>query len=263
MTIFSVGLPEFNQRRTSSFKEFISYAKGRSIISAGIWDDGRLEIGLSGGLMLRMFPYGEDVPVEINLVPTVNPGEIPPIIVALGDLPQQVPMWVIEEKLRGLRTLYAIYLLSENDRLAELQVYLRDNPNGDIERDLLADSDRLMIESMSYGSWLLAVWTKTKNGFKAISSVAGLVFERGREAYLRRLEAESQLLENQADRAAIETAQAQFNLQKSQMDYLLDVSDRIDSPEIKKQLKKRILASVDSLSLGDPNDHNASQRLIE
>ena len=47
------------------------------------------------------------------------------------------------------------------------------------------------------------------------------------------------------------------------MDYLLQVSDQIDAPEIKEKLKARIISSVDALSLGDPDDHDAGQRLLE
>ena len=261
MTQFSVGAPELNQQRPSGFGEFVSIVKGRSVISAGLWDSERLELGLSGGLMLRVFTDGRDT--DVNVISTVNPEEIPPIVVALGDLPQQAPLNVIVDKLNGLRTLHAIYFLVEQDRTQDLIAYLRDNPDGDIERDLIAPEDRLFIESMSYGSWMLAVWTKTKNGFKAISSVAGLVFERGRDAYLQKMEAEAKLLEHQANRESVQLAKDQFDLQKTQMDYLLQVSDQIDAPEIKEKLKARIISSVDALSLGDPDDHDAGQRLLE
>jgi hypothetical protein len=126
---------------------------------------------------------------------------------------------------------------------------------------LLHESDRLYVESVSYGSWVLAIWAKTKSALKAVSSVAGLVFERGREAYISGLEAEARLRHNQADVTAIQAAQGQFDLKKSQFNYLLDVSDRIDAPEIKKLVKERILDSVDSLTLGDDNETNARRRL--
>ena len=204
MSTFTIGAAEFKNSRKSDFQEFIEIAKGRSIISAGDWSDGRFELGLSGGLMLRIF---SDAPAEVNVITTVNPGEIPPLLVALGDLPQQVPLHVLEDKLRGLRTLHAVYFLLNSGRGKKLTQYLYKNPDGDIERDLLNEEDRLFVESVSYGSWILALWAKTKRAFSAVSSVAGLVFERGREAFLRRLEAEARLLENQADTESIELAQ--------------------------------------------------------
>jgi hypothetical protein len=258
MASFTVGAVEFDRRRPSDFQEFINIAKGRSIVSAADWGADRLELGLSGGVMLRLFTT---IPTEVNLVTTMNPGELPPLLVEFGDLPQRVPLSVIEDKLRGFRTLHAIYYLAESDRTTELEDYLSSTPEGDIERDLIPDEERLQIESLSYGSWTLALWAKTTKAFKAVSSVAGLVFERGREAYLRRLEAESKMLENQADREGIHAARESFELGKTQLDYLLDVSDRMHAPEIKERLRLRVLESVDSLTLGDRNDAHARNRL--
>jgi hypothetical protein len=95
--------------------------------------------------------------------------------VTLGDLPQRVPIHVIEDKHNGLRTLHAIFYLMQNDRSNDLASFLAREPEGDIERALIADEDRLYIESISYGSWLLTVWAKTVSAYKSLSSVAGLV----------------------------------------------------------------------------------------
>jgi len=176
MASFTVGAAEFNRQRPSNFQEFISIAKGRSIVSAADWGADRLELGLSGGVMIRLFT---STPTEVNVIATVNPGELPPLLVEFGDLPQRVPLSVIEDKLRGLRTLHAIYYLADSDRMADLAAYLSSTPVGDIERDLIPEEERLQIESLSYGSWILALWAKTTKAFKAVSSVAGLVFERG------------------------------------------------------------------------------------
>lgn len=254
MTRFTIGAAEIKTPRPTDFPEFVEIAKGRSIVSAGDWDDGRFELGLSGGLMLRIFSNG---PAEINLISTINANEIPPLVVSLGDLPQRTPIHVIEDKLRGLRTLHAIFWLAQNNRLAELVAY----DGTDVERDLLETDDQLHIESISYGSWLLAIWAKTVSAYQSISSVAGLVYERGRDAYLRKLEANASLLENQANREAVEVAKLSFDTQKSQLDYLLDIADRIDAPEVKKRIKTRILNAVDNLVLGDTADSNARLRL--
>jgi hypothetical protein len=62
MTHFTVGALEFDRQRKSDFEEFVEIVKGRSIISAGLWNDDRLELGLSGGLMLRIFPGQSEEP---------------------------------------------------------------------------------------------------------------------------------------------------------------------------------------------------------
>jgi hypothetical protein len=141
----------------------------------------------------------------------------------------------------------------QNERSEELASFLAREPEGDIERALIADEDRLYIESISYGSWLLTVWAKTKSAYKSLSSVAGLVFDRGREAYLRKLEAEARMLENQAQKEAVLTAKENFELQRNQMDYVLDVANKLDAPEIREQLKKRIQQSIDRIFLGNEN----------
>ena len=258
LTTFTLGAAEITTPRPTDFASFIGIVKGRSIVSFADWGNGRFELGLSGGLMLRVFSSGA---AEVNIISTVNPNEIPPIIVALGDLPQQAPLHIIEEKLRGLRTLYAIFWLAQNDRINDLAAYLEKTPFGDIERDLMDSGDRLYVESLSYGSWVLAVWAKTVSTYKSISSVAGLVFERGREAYLRKLEAEAKLLENQANHEAVKVALIEFDLKKNQMTYLLDVIDKVDAPEIKALLKNRILNSVEDLVMGDLNESGARKRL--
>jgi len=257
---FTVGAAEIAGSRASDFAEFIGVAKGRSIVSAADWGSDRFELGLSGGLMIRFFAHG---PSEVNIISTLNRDEVPPLIVALGDLPQRVPLSVIEDKLRGLRTLHAIYYLVDSGRVPELAAYLAKSPQGDIERDLLHDEDRLYVESISYGSWLLALWAKSVKAYRALSSVAGLVYERGREAYLRRLEAEAHLLEHTADREAVQLAKDRFDLKRTQMDYLLDISDKVDAPEIKEILKQRVLESVDALVLGDSSETDARKRLTD
>ncbi len=166
MATFTVGPVELGQARASAYSEFISIAKGRSIISAADWGADRFELGLSGGLMIRFFA---SAPTEVNVIATVNPGELPPMIVALGDLPQRVPLSVIEDKLRGLRTLHSIYFLVENGRSSDLASYLESNPDGDIERELLDEEDRLYVESISYGSWILALWAKSVKAYHAVS----------------------------------------------------------------------------------------------
>ena len=103
MAHVTIGAIELGQVRASSFAEFVEIAKGRSIISAADWGSDRFELGISGGLMIRVLRDGESI--EINLISTTNPGEMPPIAIAFGSLPQRVPIHVIEDKLNGLRTL--------------------------------------------------------------------------------------------------------------------------------------------------------------
>ena len=69
------------------------------------------------------------------------------------------------------------------------------------------------------------------------------------------------MIEHQAQKEAIQAAKESFELQKSQMDYLLEVSNKIDAPELREQLKRRILQSADKLSLGDPDASDVRKML--
>jgi len=155
MATFTIGAAELDEIEPSDFEQFVALAKGRSVVSAADWGSDRFELGLSGNAMIRIsrLPAG----LEINLISTTNPGEIPPLVFALGDLPQRVRLSLVERKLYGLRTLYAIYFLAQHDRMEELVSFLKDHPDGDLEATLLSDEETLQVESISYGSWLVTL----------------------------------------------------------------------------------------------------------
>ncbi|MBW8050075.1 MAG: hypothetical protein FVQ77_06995 [Cytophagales bacterium] len=262
MTKFTIGAYELEQATATNFADIISIIKGRSIVSGADWEQGdRFELGLSGNLMLRFFRT--DTNMTVNLISTRNKDENPTLVIDMGDMGQRVPISVIETKLNGLRTLYAIYFLIHNDRAQELQSYLIQHPQGDIEKALLKEDEQLYIESISYGSWILTVWGKTKKAYKAIVSTAGLVFVRGREAFLSKLEADSRLKNAEADLKTVEVKDKQFELHKKQFDYLLEASEKMDIPEVKKQLKRRMIQATKNFTLGDKSDSDSFRQLEE
>lgn len=53
MTHFTVAALELDRQRNSDLEEFIEIVKGRSVISAGFWDNDRLELGYRGSISLR------------------------------------------------------------------------------------------------------------------------------------------------------------------------------------------------------------------
>lgn len=259
MADYSIGAYEMGEAYATDFQSVLSIIKGRSIISSADWGNDRFELGLSGNLMLRFFRTEDGT--TINLISTQNLDENPSLVVDLGDMEKRVPISVIEKKLSGLRTLYAIFYLIYNDRHEELQSYLIKHPQGDIEQALLSKDEQLYIESISYGSWVLTVWSKTKKAYKAISSVAGLAFDRGREAFLSKLEADARLKNAQADKEEVKTKKESFDLQKDQMDYLLEASDKMEIPEIKELLRKRLIQATKNFTLGDQSDNDSYKQL--
>lgn len=256
MTKFTIGASEKNESTASDFSEFVAIAKGRSIVSAADWGAGRFELGLSGGAMLRVFT-AQQPEFEVNLIQTLNADELPPFLISLGDMQQRVPLATIERKLRGLRTLYAIFFLLHTDRLSELFEFLEKYPEGDIEQSLLSEDEALHIESISYGSWLLTVWAKTKASYKAIASVAGLAFDRGRDAFLGKLEADTRLAQAKASREEIAAAKDEFDLKKSQFEYMLKISAKATSPELRKSIEAIMVNATRNLTTSDPEDSSS------
>jgi len=259
MSKFSIGSYEVNKARVSDFEEVISLLQGRSIISGADCGAERFELGLSGDLMIRFFRT--DNGMTVNLISTTNKDEIPPLVLALGNMPKRVQISTIEQKLRGLRTLYAISYLLYTGRANELESYLIKHPNGDIENALLKEEEKLYIESISHGSWIVTLWTKTQDAYKSLVSAVGVVYERGREALLRKLEAEARLKEAEANKTEVQVEREQFELVKDKISYISDLSDKIERPEIKEQLNKRIIQSVTELVQGDIDDYDAPKRL--
>ena len=68
-------------------------------------------------------------------------------------------------------------------------------------------------------------------------TIAGLVFERGREAFLQKMKADARLKDAQANKEKIQVKRESFELERDQMDYLIEVSDKMEIPEVKEQLK--------------------------
>lgn len=255
MTNYTLG---YRHQLQSDFEEIISIIKGRSIVSAGDMGNS-FEIGLSGNLMVRL--YGTDTEMTINILSTRNSDENPTLVIDMGDMKQRVPIHVIETKLKALRTLYAIYYLVHDNRAQDLEYLLLANPDSDIEDILLEENEKLYVESISYGSWVLTVWGETKKAYLAINSVAGLVFERGREAYLSKIEANTRIRQSEADLKAVEVKDKIFDLGKKQFDFLTEASDTLKSPEAKEILKNKLIEMTKNFTSGDKSDGESYKSL--
>lgn len=259
-TNFTIGAAELGDISQSSFQEFVSIIKGRSIISAADWGGTRFELGLSGNLMVRFFLSDDEI--TVNLLSTRNKGENPSLVINMGDMEQRIPVSVIATKLNALKTIYAIFYLIQDGREKELQSFLLESPQGDIERTLLKREEQLFIESISYGSWVMTIWGATKKSYRAIVSTAGLVFERGREAFLSKLEADARLKNAAADLKETEVREKEFDIGKKQFDYLMEASDKLDVPEAKELLKKRLIEATQRFTIGDKTDGQSFKKLL-
>lgn len=245
-----------------SLDDFIRLAKGRSIVDVENWGDQRMDLVLSGDLRLSIVFTGVNPMSEARLVQLGPVDELPSFTLSLGDMPKRIPTSVLERKLRGLRTLYAITYLAESERTNELLSFLRAVPHGDVEASLLTLDESLHIESVSHGSWVVVAWTKSRAAFKALSQVVGIAYERGREAYLVKLEAQARLESAKARQQEIAAAKSAFELHKSQMDYLLRISAKAAAPEHQKLLRDAAIAAVRDLTLGDTQESKDNKLLL-
>lgn len=256
MAKFTLGAQEFNQESQSDFSEFITIAKGRSIISGANWGKDRIEFGLSGDTMLRIFwePDG----LKANFISTTNQNEIPPLMLQLVDGEKRIPARILEQRLRALKTLYAIVHLSKTNRFDLVQKALLQDENYDFEL-LLDEDDLLYIECLAPGSWYITLWSKTRKSYKSILQTVGLISTRGREAILTKLEAEAKLKD-------LEVEEKEFELMTKKMDYGLGLIDKLSSDPAKSALKNRVELELSNLLISKPHSddvQNAKDNFLE
>jgi chorismate mutase len=231
MAQLSLGMFELGNEIEVDFGEFFSLVKGMSIKSAADWGDGRFEIGLSGGLMLRIFQ--SDSSLRLNVISTINKDELSPLILTLPSETDRPSAGDLENRLHGLRQLYAIvYLLASDDpRLAQLEKLVKENIGFDIESNLLEPSERLYIESFAPGSWITTIWAKTKEAKAALTLLSGLVYQEGRDNMLRRIKAETRIKE-------VEAESKEFDLFARRLEYVQKIAKK--KPGLHAIIDKRI-----------------------
>lgn len=238
MAQLSLGLFEQGSEVEVDFIDLFSLIKGMSIKSAADWGEGRFEIGLSGGLLLRIFQTPDGL--SLNVVSTINKDEISPLILVLPSETERPSAGDLEKRLHGLRQLYAIvYLLDRNDtRLGLFEKYAEENIYFDIESACLGPDERLYIESFAPGSWITTIWTKTKEAKSALTLLAGTVYREGRENMLRRIKAETRIKE-------VEAESKEFELFTRKLDYVQKISKK--SPGLKELVDLRIETALSEL----------------
>ena len=149
--------------------------------------------------------------MQVNCFSTRNPDEPQAFAFSLGAMPQGVPAWQLETKLRGLRTAFTIlHLASTNNQL--LTEYLQRHPFGDVD-GLLRD-EAIEVESVSYGSWVAVVRSKAKGALDTVVALASIFVPRARDAFLRKLEADAELKEFDAKRAAVALRRDELNYRR-------------------------------------------------
>ncbi len=120
MARYTFGAYEKQAVSSVDFAEFVELVKGRSIISLADWGPARLELGLSGSVMLRVLVA--EAEIKVNCLSTQNQNEPLALALSLGTMPETVRAWQLDTKLRGLRTAFAILYLLDNGRARAFSV---------------------------------------------------------------------------------------------------------------------------------------------
>jgi type I restriction enzyme, R subunit len=255
MARYTIGQGEEIGTRESSFEEFLTLATGRGVVSGADWGPKRFELGLSGEAMIRVSWTANGL--QVSVVSTTNPGDVPPLMLRLAVDGQRMSLRAVEEKLRALRTLHAVAHLLATGRGTELSAALDKNDFADPD-SLLDDDDALFIETISPGSWVLTFWTKARESYRSLLNVVAMVCTRGRDAMLRKVEAEARIKE-------LEVEEKEFKLATSRLDYGLALATKFPDGEARARLHQRVEESICAL-LGEAAEEgevrSAARRLL-
>ena len=127
------------------FATLVSLVKGTSITRVSPNSEQFIEFRLSERMNIR-FESGEDEgPVQISLFSTLNADEVPPTRVQLINDGEEPTAARVERRLHSLRQVYAITLMLDAGRGAELAVTLLENPDVDLEQSLLREDEQLYL----------------------------------------------------------------------------------------------------------------------
>ena len=241
MTEFTLGAQETGENQQSNFAEFINIVSGRSVTSGADWGKDRIELGLSGDGMIRIFwtPKG----LHANFISTTNKNEIPPLMLQIVDGEKRLPARTLEKRLRALRMLYAIVHLSLTDRFNLVHEVLDHDPEYDLEL-LLDDDELLYVECLAPGSWYVTLWSKSRKSYHSILQTVSIISVRGREALLKKLEAEAKLKE-------LEVEEKEFEMFTKKADYYLGLLNKINSDKTKTVLQNRVEEELGNFLLMD------------
>ncbi len=241
MPTFTIINPPAARPNQLQFDQFMGITTGLSISSMAASSDGStgpdfIELGLSRTFNLRI--QAARGTLQISLVPTLNPDEFAPIRVELVGPGEAVTAELVEKRLHHLRQLYASALIIETGREDELANVLSSNPGADIEHDLIAESEKLIVQEAVTGSLVVSFIAKSKQTLAAIKYACAIPFQEGREALLGNVKAGTALKQLEVQ------AKAQENQIKGAL-AIVDVAKKIDAiknAETREMIRKRIFS---------------------
>lgn len=228
------------------FGDFVQITKGMSISSLASGND-FLELGLSRTYNLRI-QTGKNGDLSVSLISTLNPGQMPPIRIELISDGERVTAELLERRVHALRQGYAMSLLLGDDREKELYTWLLENPRADLEAELVSTEDKLIIQEAGPGSLILTVIAKSKRTYQAVLNACALPYAEGRNALLRRVQADIALKE-----LTVEDRSLDIKLKKAHD--LLDVLKKIDSikdKEERDEIRRSFMSNLSDFAKVEP-----------
>ena len=225
------------------FAGFVEVVKGATIRSAAAGDD-FIKLGLAEQINLR-FHVSESGSPTITMMSTLNETDIPPIRLQIIEADEVASAALVETRIRALRQSYAMAYLLQNDGAEALESALATDPNIDIELALIPEAERLFITAAAAGSFWLTIVTKSVKAYNVAKYALALPYKEGREALLRRVEADTRLRE-----LAVEEKHVDLGLKrvKGLVDTLNSI-DKIKDESSRKVLRGAFLDNLEQLSV--------------
>ncbi|ABE62448.1 hypothetical protein Nham_1629 [Nitrobacter hamburgensis X14] len=240
MARFVILEPRQGKQVEIDFAEFVEFVKGATVQTAAAGKN-FLELGLAEQMNVRIQTL-DNGDLAVTIMSTLNEGDIPPIRLQIIEADEIASAALVESRIRALRQSYAIVNLLQNDGAEALQRVLADDPNVDLELMLIPE-ERLFITAAAAGSFWLTIVTKSAKAYKIAKYALALPYKEGREALLRRVEADTRLRE-----LAVEEKQAELGLKR--VKGLVDTFNSIEKIKDKtgrERLKDSFLNNLEQL----------------
>ena len=227
----------FVGKSEASREIFSQIAKGHSIV--GLSQEGRT-IHLTGNLGIGFERSANQSRIKIFEQYRHSEGPVRNFaVLRIEDVGEKITLSRWEEIFRGIRVLHALAYLTQSERASILSDTAQNGEPFD-PCDLLFEDESIYLESVAPGSWYLTLWSYSRKSIRALWLIASMLFDRGRDAMLRKLEAESALRE-------LEVEERQFELLAKKIDYSVSLTAKIDNDEGKRVISDLVKEQVKSI----------------
>lgn len=182
------------------------------------------------------------------MIPTLNATEFAPVRLEIIGRDEVVTAERLQRRLHYLRQVYATALLLGDNRADDLAGVLHDDPDADLEHELVAEEDKLVVLDAGSGSLILSLVAKTRAAYQAVLYACAVPFAEGRKALLGRVAAGTALakLEVQAKAQDVRLRGAKG---------LLDLAKKIDTikdENTRELIRHRFLTDMVKLTPSEP-----------